>query len=59
MVIKVEDVMGYFVNEQFICYDCASQDEEQEATQDEVVIRDDIESGDNLYFCDRCNKQVG
>lgn len=58
-VIKVEDVMGFFVGQECVCADCASKDEEASATLDEIITRDDTESSDLLYFCDRCNGQIG
>lgn len=57
--IKVEDVIGFFVGQECVCADCASIDEEVAATRDEVITRDDTDYGIVLYFCDRCNKQIG
>jgi len=58
MVIKAEDVMGYFVGEECVCADCATKDEEATVTQNEIITRDVTENEDELYFCDRCNKQI-
>ena len=58
-VISVEDIIGYWIGEQCVCCDCASQQEENEATQNEIITLADVESEDNLYFCDRCEKQIG
>ena len=59
-LIKVEDIMGYFVGQGTVVYcDCATKAEEEVASQSEIITLDDVESGDNLYFCDRCEKQVG
>jgi len=57
-VIKVEDIVGYFVGEQYVCCDCMDKKEEAEATQDEILVRSEVENGDKLYFCDRCEEQI-
>jgi len=58
MIIKAEDVMGYLIGEECVCIDCATKYEEAEAIQNEIITRDVIENKDELYFCDRCNKQI-
>jgi len=58
-VIKVEDIMGYFVGQECVCCDCATKEEEVEVTQSEIITIDDVEDDDELYFCDRCEKQIG
>ena len=58
-LIKVDDIVGYWVGELCVCCDCSSKVEEEDASQNEIITLDDVESGDNLYFCDRCQKQIG
>ena len=57
-MIKVEDIVGYFVGQECVCCDCIRKDEETQVAQNEIITCDDTESGDNLYFCDRCEKQI-
>ena len=58
-VIKTEDIMGYFVGQACVCCECTTREEEAVVSQNEIITLDDVESGDNLYFCDRCEKQIG
>jgi hypothetical protein len=58
-VIKVEEIMGYFVGRECVCCDCATKAEEEDASQNEIITLDDVENGDNHYFCDRCTEQIG
>lgn len=57
-VIKAEDIMGFFVDQECVCAGCVSNDEKAEATQDKIITRDAVEDGDELYFCDRCDKPI-
>ena len=57
-IIKVEDIMGYVVDQECVCCDCTNKSEETEATQNEIITRYDVENNDELYFCDRCNEQI-
>jgi hypothetical protein len=57
-VIKAEDVMGYIIGEQCVCWDCIDKSEKEEISQNDIITRDAVENGDELYFCDRCKKQI-
>ncbi len=42
-----------------VCEECATQEEWDNATEDQIVTRSEIENdSDNLYFCDECKKQI-
>lgn len=59
-VVKVEEIMGYFIGQQCVCCDCATKEEEETITsQNEIITLDDVERSDEYYFCDRCEKQIG
>ena len=58
-VVRAEDIIGYFVGQECVCCDCASKKEEEIVSQNEIITLDDVESDDELYFCDRCQKQIG
>ena len=58
-VIRTEDIMGYFVGQECVCCDCANGQEELVVSQNEIITLNDAERGDELYFCDRCQKQIG
>jgi len=57
-VIKEEDVMGYVVDREYVCCDCIDEQEKAEATQNEIITRDNVENGDEFYFCDRCDEAI-
>lgn len=57
-VIKADDIVGYFIGQECVCCACADKKEEAEASLDEIITLDMVESGDEIYFCDRCKKQI-
>lgn len=58
-VIKVDEIMGYLVGQGCVCRECATKVEEEVLSQYCIITVGDIERGDELYFCDRCEKQLG
>ena len=58
-MINVEDIMGFFIGQKCVCCDCVTKDEEAELSENGIITSNDTESGDSLYFCDRCEKQIG
>lgn len=58
-VIKTEDIMAYFVRGRCVCCDCVNDQEEVGVSQNDIITLDDVERGDELYFCDRCQEQIG
>ena len=57
-IIKCEEIVGFFVNEQCVCCDCVQPDEELAVTQEELILQAQVEVEDNVYFCDRCQKRI-
>lgn len=56
-VIKMDEIMAYQIKEETVCTDCATKDETDDLTLDDVILessRDDEE----FTFCDRCKKQI-
>ena len=58
MIIENDDIAGYFLNNEVVCSDCATKEETDEATQDEIIILTKIKNDDSRFFCDRCKKQL-
>ena len=38
VVINTEDIVGYIVDEEWVCNDCSSREEKAEASQEEIKI---------------------
>ena len=57
-LIKVEDILGYFVREECVCCKCVGKDEAAAAPRGEIITRVIIDDGDDVYFCDRCKEQI-
>jgi hypothetical protein len=57
-VFKVDDIRGYWFENEVVCGDCTDTDEINSAKIDQVVTEDDIGKGDYLYFCDRCKERI-
>jgi hypothetical protein len=54
-----EDVVGYRVEGNDVCTECAKDDDTKNLTHNMVITKEEIEKGDgNLLFCDRCQKEI-
>jgi len=57
-VIERDQIRGIYVEGiGLCCMDCFEGNLE-ELTLDQIVTESDIEDSDDLYFCDKCNKQI-
>ena len=56
-VIQNDDVVGYHIDQEHICKECATQEEESGATLDETITVNDAD-GDSRYFCERCRERM-
>ncbi len=58
--IKVEDIVGLRIipRGDIVCWDCLSEEERQDFNEDDVIMADETESDDEIYFCDRCKKRM-
>jgi hypothetical protein len=57
-VFKVEDIKGYCFQDEMVCTDCADREEINSLKVDEVITENEIQKGDDLYFCDRCKERI-
>ncbi len=56
--IKGDDVRGYRHGGESLCTECAEGHEFlKNLKEDSIITVQDVEGGD-LYFCDRCKKQI-
>jgi hypothetical protein len=55
--IKDDDVIGYLIDEEHVCKECATQEEERSATLDETITVNNAD-GDTRYFCGRCKERM-
>lgn len=60
MTIREADVFAYMIENEIVCSGCASHEEAHEAVEnvDNLVLRDEIESSDDLSYCDRCHMRL-
>ena len=59
-VVKVEDIVGYRVEKEYVCCDCATEEEVENSvvSQEYIITSNDMENSEDLYFCDRCGKLI-
>jgi len=62
--IKEEDIIGYrFMNpvegEKIVCPECVIDEDLKDLRGDEILDSHDVEGSGELFFCDRCQKQIG
>ena len=60
MKIQAEDVIAYQIDQDLVCEECASEEEKQEAMKsvDNLLLRNEYERSDDLWFCDRCKERI-
>ena len=56
-VIQSDDVVGYHIDQEHVCKECATQEEIRDVTLDDIITVHSID-GDNRYFCDRCKEEL-
>ena len=47
-VVKTEDIVGYWFDEETVCVDCATREEADGATLDEIMTADELAKDDEL-----------
>ncbi len=60
-IITQEDIAGYWIDDGqiLVCTGCVKEDEiPDKGVAKKIVTHDEIESSDDLYICDRCDKQI-
>ncbi|MGE5530468.1 MAG: hypothetical protein ACM3X6_15180 [Patescibacteria group bacterium] len=60
-IYKDEEIAGYYINKEIVCKDCATEEEADKVTQDDLItfagIQKAIDDGER-FFCDQCNQQI-
>ena len=61
-IIKTDEIRGYCFksadgNVECVCLECVTKEDLADLEQDEVLTETDVE-GDDMVFCDRCQKQI-
>jgi len=61
MIVKVEEILGYYIGEELVCTECIDEETEQEVTAEQIVF-DHPTSGvrreEEMGFCDQCKKRL-
>lgn len=57
-VVNTGEIVGYRINKEDICCECARYEEVVEVTQPEIITTKNVNAENRLYFCDRCKKQL-
>ncbi|GAG36822.1 unnamed protein product, partial [marine sediment metagenome] len=60
MIIKRDEIVGYWNDGAIICTECADKDWD-DATQEEIITQDELErvqgNGEEMY-CDECHEKL-
>jgi hypothetical protein len=57
-IIKADEIAGYCFGGEMVCLECVQSDELTDLRKDDVLVRNDVESSEDMYFCDRCGKEL-
>ena len=56
--IKGDEIRGYrFDQGQIVCRECARGEDLKDVVEEDVLTDHEVD-GDDLWFCDRCKKQL-
>jgi len=58
MIIKQEDIMGYYVGEQLHCEGCMRVNKVEVVDLEKILFREAVEKDETLYFCDICKEKI-
>jgi len=57
-MIDNEEIRGYRVGEEISCEKCMKPEEIRALKEADLILQKELESEENLYFCDRCKKII-
>jgi len=57
-IIKNKKIRGYILDQDIVCVKCVTQEELKEVTEDQIITDDEVEKSDEMFFCNRCNKEL-
>lgn len=57
-VYKEDEIAALSLERGIVCQKCATREDWNNATEDEIISQDDVEKGDEIYFCDDCKKRL-
>ena len=64
MYIKEDEIVGYNFTDphtgdgEHVCSECATKEEADEATADQILTGREMESEGERFFCDRCKERI-
>jgi len=56
-IIKEEEIVGFNIENETVCRDCTSTEEEENVDLSNIILEND--SAVDWFFCDRCKKRFG
>ena len=57
-IIAETDIRGYSLDEQIVCPECITQEDQKDLKQSQIVTEDFLLKKDERYFCDRCKTEL-
>ena len=58
MIIKNEEILGVYDDEELLCIECAKGIEGMFDDSEDFLLSDTVEHSDDMFFCDRCNAPI-
>ena len=55
---KQDEIIGYCIDNETICFDCITKEERNDLTQDQILTEEEAAKDDDIIFCDRCEKRI-
>jgi hypothetical protein len=53
-----DEIAGYMVDGDYVHVDCATEEEKEEITLEDILLRTQIDESDDEYICSRCFKRI-
>ncbi|MFH1854392.1 MAG: hypothetical protein ABH815_03665 [Candidatus Omnitrophota bacterium] len=57
-IVRNKDIVGYRLGDEIVCSDCTIDRERNSTKEKDVILQEEIETEDAIYFCDRCQNRI-
>ena len=57
-IYKREDIVAFHVDAELVCTGCVTKEEEKDLERQDVITEHEVESNDDIWFCDRCGDRL-
>lgn len=57
-IVENEDIKGFRIGEEIVCWNCLTDEETHNLSEDWAIKIDELDQIEKTFFCDRCKKRL-